>query len=129
MPPRANPRVHVTDACTSRFTFELVPPEEGEFHNPHHEIVSEPTPYTISKPFLEIDWCWGYIGYVNMLRYRVEEEAEVQRDEKWFTWTDARNTDILLNETKITTLVKLALQRTKRGTSQHGRGTLSALSP
>eukprot|EP00892_Ulva_mutabilis_P012436 jgi/Ulvmu1/9565/UM053_0054.1 len=108
------------------YTFQLVPPQPGDLYNPYHPIVDKVTPYTITKPFIEIDWCWGYIGYVNMLRYHVSSAAEVHKTQKWFTWTDARNTDIVLDEAKITDLLRIALQRTKHSTAQHGSGTLSA---
>eukprot|EP00892_Ulva_mutabilis_P012438 jgi/Ulvmu1/9567/UM053_0056.1 len=111
------------------YEFDLVPPQPGESYNRNHPIVDKITPYTISKPFIEIDWCWGYIGYVNMLRYRVSSAAEVHQTERWFSWTDARNTDIVLDEGKIENLIRIALQRTKRSTAQHGSGVLSAIAP
>lgn len=82
--------------------------------------------HKLESPFLEIEWCWGYIGYVNMLRYHVESAAEVQGTRPWLSLHNARNADILLDEAKLTDLLALALLRTQHSTSQRGSGELSA---
>lgn len=105
----------------------VMPPDpDGEPANPWHETVNAPTPHRIQKPFIEIDWCWGYVGYVNMLRYHVESEAEVARTVPWTSWIDARNVDIVLDEDKITSLIGIALHRAEVSAAQRGAGTLSA---
>ena len=113
-----------------RYTFDLVPPPPGANGPKHnrHPAVREVTPYTITHPFIEIDWCWGYLGYVNMLRYRVATPAEVVA-EPWHRWTDARNADIVLDERKLARLIHIALQRAQRSTAHRGAGTLSAFTP
>ena len=110
-----------------RYEFELLPPRGPRNKPMFDKPVDEVTPYRIETPFLEIDWCWGYIGYVNMLRYRVQSENEVHRNKpRWLTWRDARDTDVVLDETKMTSLIRLALERVQRSVSQAGAGTLSA---
>ena len=77
-------------------------------------------------PFQEIDSCWGYIGYVNMLQYHVRREEEVHRFKTWEDWMDARDTDIVLDESKLTDLLRVALHRPGSGRSFRGDGTLAA---
>ena len=77
-------------------------------------------------PFQEIDSCWAYIGYVNMLQYHVRAEEEVYRFKKWKNWHDARDTDIVLDESKMIDLLRVALLRPDSGKSHHGTGTLAA---
>lgn len=116
-----------------RYTFDLTPPPTPSAWKRYerHGAVHEVTPYRIDKPFLEIDWCWGYIGYVNMLRYRVQSEAEVALapGEKWHTWIEARNADTRLEPRKLTALIGVALQRAEHSAAHRGTGTLSAYSP
>ena len=109
-----------------RFEFEVVPPEPGDKYNRLKPTVENVTRDKVSYPFIEIDWCWGYIGYVNILRYHVEREEEVKRTSKWFSWFDARNTDIVLDEAKIAGLIRVALERTKHSAAQNGSGMLSS---
>lgn len=112
-----------------RYTFELFPnPEKKRRMRPdaRSTVVDVVTPYQLERPFLEIDWCWGYIGYVNMLRYHVESEEEVPRTKKWSSPRDARNADIALDEAKLTDLLTLALTRTEHSVAQRGSGDLSA---
>ena len=103
-----------------------MPPEPGDQYNRLRPTVENVTRDKISNPFIEIDWCWGYIGYVNILRYHVEREEEVKRKLKWFSWFEARNTDIILDEGKIANLIRVALERTKHSAAQHGSGMLSS---
>ena len=77
-------------------------------------------------PFFEIDGCWGYIGYVKMLMYHVHSEAEVRRVKPWRANKDARDTDIVLDEAKISAMLEVALQASDQSVSYSGSGTLAA---
>ena len=67
----------------------------------------------LRQPFQEIEWCWGYIGYVNFFQYHIETDAEVTGTEGWNLWRDARNTDVILDEEKISRILRVALQKTQ----------------
>lgn len=66
-------------------------------------------------PFVEIDTCWAFIGYVNMLQYHVRSEAEVVRGPPWNDWRHVRQSDVRLDEGQITALLRVALQSRGRG--------------
>lgn len=93
---------------------------------PPKKAGGKPSQERVPIPFQEIDSCWAYIGYVQMLQYHVESEAEVRRKRPWRAWRDARDTDILLDVAKLTTLLRVALERGGSGAFA-GSGTLSAL--
>ena len=52
-------------------------------------------------------------------------EEEVVRNREWKQWRDARNADIALDESKLTDLLRVALQRPGSGKSFQGGGTLA----
>ena len=93
---------------------------------PPQELNGTATREKVPMPFQEIDSCWGYIGYVNMLQYHVRAEEEVHRFKNWTDWHDARDTDIVLDQSKLTDLLRVALLRHDSGSSFRGSGTLAA---
>eukprot|EP00892_Ulva_mutabilis_P012456 jgi/Ulvmu1/9583/UM054_0013.1 len=105
----------------------LVGPPEYEFKVPPKEKGAPVTKDKVPMPFQEIDSCWGYIGYVNMLQYHVTREEEVHRFTPWKSWKNARDTDIVLDEGKVADLLRTALHRTRNSVSYHGAGTLAAV--
>ena len=80
----------------------------------------------VPTPFQEIDSCWGYIGYVNILQYHVQREEEVVRKTEWKSWRAARNADIVLDESKLAALLRVALQRPNGRKPFQGAATLAA---
>lgn len=109
-------RVKVPLVCRYQFKLETAEPQ------PAANVTWDRVP----MPFQEIEWCWGYIGYVQMLQYHVEKPEEVVKNRQWRSWKDARNADILLDEDKLTALLRLALEGAGSGRAHHGKGTLSA---
>eukprot|EP00892_Ulva_mutabilis_P012457 jgi/Ulvmu1/9584/UM054_0014.1 len=105
----------------------LVGPPEFQYQLPPKKKGGPVTKEKVPMPFQEIDSCWGYIGYVNMLQYHVTREEEVHRFKRWTSWMDARDTDIMLDEEKVAALLRTALHRTRNSVSYHGAGTLAAV--
>eukprot|EP00892_Ulva_mutabilis_P012437 jgi/Ulvmu1/9566/UM053_0055.1 len=106
----------------------LIGPPEYEFELEGTAVKPSAQQERVKIPFQEIDWCWGYIGYVNMLQYHVERPEEVVKIAPWTTWKIARNTDVALDEGKLTGLLRIALQPASSGRAHRGSGTLAAYS-
>eukprot|EP00892_Ulva_mutabilis_P006238 jgi/Ulvmu1/3987/UM183_0006.1 len=104
----------------------LVGPPEYEIKLPPKKRGAPWTKEKIGMPFQEMVSCWAYIGYVNMLQYHVTREEEVYRNKVWKSTKSARNTDIVLDEGKITALLRTALQRQNSSIAYQGSGTLAA---
>eukprot|EP00892_Ulva_mutabilis_P006239 jgi/Ulvmu1/3988/UM183_0007.1 len=104
----------------------LVGPPEYAIKLPPRKQGSPWTVETIEMPFQEIVSCWAYIGYVQMLQYHVQSEAEVFRNKVWRSWKNARDTDIVLDEGKLSNMLRIALQRLASGGAYQGSGTLGS---